>query len=330
MEDAMPDTGLIDVHAHFTTEAYIAAAKAAGHVEPDGMPERYWPRWNADAHLDLMDRAGIERAILSISSPGVHFGDDLAARNLTCEVNDAAAAIMAARPDRFGFFASLPVPDIEGALRELPRAVDELGAAGIILMTNGGGRYLGDDRFDPLLAELDRRAAVVLLHPTSAEHHGAVDLGRPRPMLEFIFDTARTVVDYILSGNAERYPSIKLVVPHAGGVLPLLAERVELFRAIAGAPADRLSVRELLARFYFDLAGPPNPIQLDALAAIACPNQLLYGSDYAWTRADAALDALAALDKLLRPAEPWREVTSGNARDLLGVGSASERTWLFS
>ena len=199
----MLGAGLIDVHAHFTTEAYIAAAKAAGPVRPDGMPEQYWPRWTACEHLGLMDRAGIQKAILSISSPGVHFGDDTAARALATDVNDAAAAIVHAHPGRFGFFASLPAPDVGGTLRELPRALDELGAAGIVLMTNSRGHYLSDDRFAPLLAELNRRAAIVLLHPTSTEHHEVVDLGRPRPMLEFLFDTARTVIAYILAGNAE-------------------------------------------------------------------------------------------------------------------------------
>ena len=138
-------------------------------------------------------------------------------------------------------------------------------------------------------------------------------------MLEFLFDTARTVIDYFLSGNAERYPAIKLVIPHAGGVLPLLAGRVELFRSIAGEPTDRPTVSELLARCYFDLAGPPNQTQLDALAAVAPIERLLYGSDYAWTRAETALEALAGLDKLLHLDKPWREVTSANARTLLAT-----------
>ena len=313
----MPDASLIDVHAHFTTDAYIAAAKAAGHVQPDGMPEDYWPRWNAGEHIGLMDRAGIQKAVLSISSPGVHFGDDKAAAELAREVNEAAAAIVEAHPGRFGFFASLPVPAVAAALHELRYALDELGAAGVILMTNSGGHYLGDGRIAPLLAELNRRAAVVLLHPTSAEQHEAVDLGRPRPMLEFLFDTARTVIDYILSGNAERYPAIKLVIPHAGGVLPLLAERVQLFRSIAGEPAGQPSVSQLLARYYFDLAGPPSQPQLDALTAVAPVKRLVYGSDYAWTRADVVLHALDGLDKLLHLEKPWREVTSANAQALL-------------
>jgi predicted TIM-barrel fold metal-dependent hydrolase len=279
----VPDATLIDVHAHFTTDAYIAAAKAAGHVQPDGMPEDYWPRWTAAEHLGLMERAGIHKAVLSISSPGVHFGDDKAAADLAREVNDAAAAIVDAYPGRFGFFASLPLPAVAAALGELRYALDELGAAGLILMTNSRGRYLGDDRMAPLLAELNRRAAVVLLHPTSAE----------------------------------RYPAIKLVIPHAGGVLPLLAERVQLFRSIAGEAADQPSVSQLLARYYFDLAGPPSPPQLDALTAVASGQRLLYGSDYAWTRADTVLRALDGLDQLLHLEKPWREVTSANAQALL-------------
>ena len=130
-------------------------------------------------------------------------------------------------------------------------------------------------------------------------------------------DTARTVIDYILSGNAERYPAIKLIIPHAGGVLPLLAERVQLFRSLAGEPAGRPSVSQLLGGYYFDLAGPPSQTQLDALTAVASTERLLYGSDYAWTRADVALPALDRLDRLLRLERPWREVTSANARVLL-------------
>jgi predicted TIM-barrel fold metal-dependent hydrolase len=287
------------------------------------MPEEFWPRWSATEHLSFMDRAGIGRSILSISSPGVHFGDDGAARALATEVNDDAAEIVAAHPDRFGFFASLPMPDVDGALRELPRALDELGAAGVILMTNSQGHYLGDDRFAPLLAELDRRAAVVALHPTSIPCPAAIGLRWPRPMLEFLFDTARTVIDYILSGNAERYPAIKLIVPHAGGVLSLLAERVELFRSIAGDPAARVPVGELLNRCYFDLAGPPNPTQLAALATVARPDRLLYGSDYAWTRPDAVASALDGLDTLLKLADaPWREVVAANARALFPSADA--------
>jgi 6-methylsalicylate decarboxylase len=189
---------LIDVHAHFVTEGYVAAAKAAGHVLPDGMPR--WPRWDANTHLALMDQWGVAIALLSVSSPGVHFGDDIAARALAREVNDFGAGVAREYPGRFGHFASLPLPDVDGSLAEAVRALDELGSDGLAVETSSGGVYLGDPRFEPVWAELDRRRAVVFVHPTSPPCFEAVSLGRPRPMLEFIFDTARAVSDLVLAG----------------------------------------------------------------------------------------------------------------------------------
>jgi predicted TIM-barrel fold metal-dependent hydrolase len=315
----MPDSdGLIDVHAHFTTSAYIERAKEAGHREPDGMPEAYWPRWSAARHLELMDEVGIEKSVLSMSSPGVHFGDNAAARVLAREVNEAAAEATRQYPQRFAHFAVLPLPDIDGSLAEISHGFEELGAAGVILSTNAAGHYLGDARLGPILAELDRRNAVVLLHPTSCVGHEQLSSGRPRPMIEFLFDTARTVVDLILSGAAERYPHLRIIVPHAGGVLPLLAERVELFRSINGEPADRKTVSEILRRFSYDLAGTPTTQQIDALMTIAGPDRLLYGSDYAWTRYEQVLHAADTLDAVVRPeGREWRQLTTGNARRLL-------------
>src|SRR5580704_4822468 len=315
----MNDDGLIDVHAHFTTDSYIQAAKTAGHREPDGMPEVYWPRWDAQTHIELMDEAGIARAVLSMSSPGVHFGDDETARALAREVNEASAEVKRTHPDRFGHFASLPLPDVDGALEEIARAFDDLHADGVVLMTNSAGLYLGDERMRPVLAELDRRGAIAFLHPTTCTGHEALALGHPRPMIEFLFDTARTVVGYILSGAARRHPNIRVVVPHAGGVLPLVADRLELFRTISG-DTNGPSVIELLGGFYYDLAGTPSERQLTALMSIAEPAHLLYGSDYAWTRHEQVLRALKALDNIQPPAgQPWRHLTSHNARRLLGL-----------
>ena len=315
----MNEPGLIDVHAHFTTEDYISIAKENGSREPDGMPEAYWPRWDVRTHLKLMDEAGITMSVLSISSPGAHFGDDAAARALAREVNEAGARIKREHPGRFGQFASLPLPDIDGALAEIPHAFDELHADGVVLMTNSAGRYLGDERLRPVLAELDRRGAVAFLHPTSCAGHEALALGYPRPMIEFLFDTARTVVDLILTGTAQRYPGIRFIVPHAGGVLPLLADRLELFRSISG-DTDGPTVGEALAGLYYDLAGTPTDRQMKALTSIATPDRLLYGSDYAWTRYDQALRATAALDDVQAPVgQSWRHLTTQNARRLLGL-----------
>lgn len=315
----MSTQGLIDFHAHFTTPHYIEAAKAGGHARPDGMPEDYWPRWTAQEHLALMDQGGIAKAMLSMSSPGVHFGDDRAARLLAREVNEFGAGIVREHPDRFGQFASLPLPDVDGALAEIAYGLDDLGAAGVTLLTHHAGIRIADRRFAPVLSELDRRGAIVQLHPTAHGAHEDLTSGRPWPMIEFLFETARTVIDFVLSGAAARYPRIRLIVPHLGGVLPLLTERVEEFRTIDGEPADRATVGDVLGRFYYDLAGMPSDRQIAALAGLARPDRLLYGSDYAWTRSELAQRLLAGLDSAM-PAvdQDWRTLTTRNADRLLG------------
>lgn len=199
-------TQLIDVHAHFVAPRYVAAAQAAGHRLPDGMPA--WPHWDAAAHLELMDRGRIRTSILSVSSPGTHFGDDPAARALTREVNEYAAALVRDHPERFAHFASLPLPDVEGSLAELAYALDVLGSDGVALESNA----------------------------------------------------------------------------HGGGTLPLLADRMELFRTLFSgtdeAPED--------------------------------------GSDYCFTPAAGSLAQISSLDSVDQPpGDSWRALTSRNAVRLL-------------
>ena len=314
--------GLIDVHAHFVTDEYVAAAVAAGHVLPDGMPR--WPTWSAEAHLALMDSQGIGRSMLSVSSPGVHFGDDAAARVLARRVNEQGAEVARARPDRFGLFAVLPLPDVDASLAETAYALDELHAEGVAVETNAGGRYLGDPLFEPVLAELDRRRAVVFVHPTSPPNWEQVALGRPRPMLEFLFDTTRSISDLLFTGAIERHPGIRLVIPHGGAALALLSARMELFRALlapgADGTADGPGGVELLRRLWYDTAGTPFPVQVPTLQATCGVDHLLYGSDYCFTPPPGVEAQLASIDGAAPPSEgdTWRALTTRNARTLLG------------
>lgn len=306
-------SGLLDVHAHFLTPAYVEAATAAGHGAPDGMP--WWPRWEPGEHLELMERWGIGTSLLSVSSPGTHFGDDVAARRLTRQVNDAGAEIRRAHPGRFGHLASLPLPDVDGALAELGYALDELGCDGVIVGTNVGGRYLGDAEFAPLWEELARRGTPVLAHPTSPPHAEAVALGRPRPMLEFAFDTVRAVTDLILTGTFQRYAGIQWIFTHGGGPLPLLADRVELFRALLAPDAD--PVADQARNLWFDMAGTPFPHQVPAVERAFGTERLLYGSDYCWTPSFAVDAQLAAVDAADRPGEEtWRALATRNGARL--------------
>ncbi|WP_369227884.1 amidohydrolase family protein [Streptomyces sp. R39] len=315
-----PADRLIDIHAHFVTDGYIEAAQSAGHRHPDGM--KAWPHWDAAEHIQLMDRHGIRTAVLSLSSPGTHFGDDEAARLLTRQVNEYGAEIKQRHPGRFGHFASLPLPDTAEALEELAHCLDVLGSDGVAVMTNTHGVYLGDPRHEPLWSELDRRRAVVFVHPTSPPRAEAVDLGRPRPMLEFVFDSTRTVSDLVFAGVFNRYPAIQWVFTHGGGALPLLADRMELFRTLfAGTdPADDThpGVREQIGRAWFDMAGTPFPHQIPALAASFGTEHVLYGSDYCWTPGAGVGAQVASLETAEQPPQDtWRALTTRNAERLL-------------
>jgi predicted TIM-barrel fold metal-dependent hydrolase len=314
---ATQDTTLIDVHAHFLTDRYVAAAQSVGVTQPDGMPG--WPSWSVADHFELMEQNRIAKAMLSISSPGVHFGDDAAAAELARHVNGFAADVSAEHPDRFAFFASLPLPCVEAAVDEAAHAMDSLGARGVVVMSNSAGTYLGDPALDPLWAALDQRRAIVFEHPTSPPHAAELALGRPRPMLEFMFETTRTVTDLIFAGVQERFPNIRFVIPHCGATLPVVVDRVELFRSLLPGSHDRpqskLTTRQQLQRFWYDLAGTPFPAPAKALVDVVGPDQLLYGSDFCWTPAMGAAHQVALLD-----AEPtdWRPLTTANATRLLG------------
>lgn len=295
--------GRFDVHAHFLTDHYRAEATAAGHAQPDGMPGL--PAWSVESALQSMDRFGIATAMLSVSSPGVHFGDDAAARELARSVNEEAAAAVRAYPERFGHFASLPLPDVEGALAEMEFAFDVLHADGVVLETNHHGIYLGDERFDSVFAELNRRKAVVFIHPTSATCACCQNpsLGFPRPMLEFMFETTRAVSNLLLKGVLKKYPDIKLIIPHAGAALPVLVDRIIGLSPALGLdePVEPDEVFRQLRSLYFDLAGFPIPRLLPALLTIADPDKMLYGSDWPFTPnviVESLIQQIAETDQL--------------------------------
>ncbi|MEU3985666.1 amidohydrolase family protein [Streptomyces sp. NPDC026672] len=315
-------TPLVDVHAHFLTPRYVQEARDAGNDRPDGMAA--FPTWDASVHLELMDEWGVATSLLSISSPGVHFGDDAASRSLSRHVNEAGAEIGRRNPARFGHFASLPLPDVDGALAELEYAMDQLGSDGVTFETNAHGMYLGNPRLEPLLEELNRRRTPVFVHPTSPPNQQQVALGRPRPMLEFIFDSTRTVSDLVFSGHLAAYPDIPWVFTHGGGVLPLLTDRMELFRSVFAGDSDPNGtappigpVPDQVRRLWFDMAGTPFPHQVPALTAAFGSERLLYGSDYCFTPAVGTKAQIASVDAAPQPdGDTWRALTTRNARRL--------------
>jgi 6-methylsalicylate decarboxylase len=259
---------------------YRAALVAAGHAQPDGFPQV--PAWSAGEHVAAMDRLGIATSLLSISSPGVHLGDGADTVALARAVNEAGHRAAVDHPGRFGLLASLPLPDVDAAIAEIAHCCDHLDVAGFAVLTNVGGTYLGDPAFAPVFRELDRRRARLFVHPTSPPCWEHTSMGRPRPMLEFLFDTTRAVVDLVLNGTLAHHPGVEVVVPHAGAALAMVADRVSAFSVLLGVdPA--VDVLRDLGRLHFDLAGFPVPRQLDALLTLTTVEHLHYGSDYPFT-----------------------------------------------
>ena len=276
--------GRIDVHAHFLPDVYAQALARAGLTSLDGgFPI---PAWSAAAALELMDRQGIATAMVSLSSPSAHFLPIAERPALVREINDAGAELMRRHPGRFGYFATLPMPDISASLAEMRRVFDGLGVDGVVLQTNTDGTYLGSPAFAPIFAELNRRKATLFLHPTSPACFEVLSLGRPAPLLEFPLDTTRTIVDLIYTRTLQTHPDVKVIVPHGGAALPALVARIAAFAGVPffePRPASEAEVFETLERLYYDVALSAHPAPFGALRRIAPITQILFGSDWPFT-----------------------------------------------
>ncbi len=268
----------IDVHHHFVPPAYRDAMSRQGIQKVAGAA---LPEWHAQASLDVMNENGIQAALLSISAPGVYFGDLEAARTLARQCNEFAAQLCDAHPGRFGSFAVLPMPFTELACAEAVHALDVLKADGVVLLGSTEGKFLGAPEFDELMAELDRRQAVVFVHPNLHRTSESLGLGAPGFLIEFLCDTTRAAVNLMLTGTLERYPNIRWILAHAGGFLPYVAWRVSLANLmpeyLSAVPAGALTY---IRRFHFDTALSPAAYPQAALRELVEPSQVLFGSDF--------------------------------------------------
>src|ERR1700676_1289679 len=282
-------TFTIDVHHHILPDVFWRATNDA-HNPVGGIAPAPWSK---ESTLSYMDDAGIDVAITSISTPGVHMGDDADARDLARRVNEISAELIKERPDRFGGFAALPLPDVDGALRALEYGLDVLKLDGVVLFSNARGIYLGDARFRPLFDELERRRAVVFVHPTSSPDPGTHRLGLPDSLIDFTADTTRAVVQLHYGNTFARTPNVKYIFSHSGGTIPYLATRfsiIDEMNVITGAE-ERGTAADALRRLYWDTAlswRPPSPRMLRSVVGMG---QVLFGSDYPYLRRDLAVAA---------------------------------------
>lgn len=249
------------------------------------------PQWDIETDLAFLDDNNIQMAMLSLSAPGLSIASSPdEARTLARACNEYAAACRDKHPDRFGFFATLPLENISSGIEELTYALDFLGADGVVLFTSYDGKYLGSKVFKPLWEELDRRAAVVFVHPASPRDSGPDYEGMmPRPIVDFPHETTRAAVHLITSNTVHDYPNCKIILSHGGGTLPFTATRI--FNAsvdaglVEGKTADAM-LKEA-KRFYFDLALTSFSDPVSLLLNFTERDHILWGSDYPFVRKDS-------------------------------------------
>lgn len=279
----------IDLHAHFLPPEYRKALLEHGHFTIGGYPT---PQWSPESAIDFMDRWGIQAQALSVSDPGVSFLRGKDARDLARYCNTYAARLFKTHRTRFGAFAVLPLPDVAASIAEMEYALDTLHLDGVVLLSAYDGVYLGDPRFEPLMAALNRRKAFVFVHPAAIPDNAKPSLPLPDFLEEFTFDTTRAATLMLAGGTLRRYPGIRFQLSHAGGTLPFLAWRIGVLAQTpvgnhwpAGVPRpSALDVQQLIRTFYYDTALSASESAMRSVLAVAPRSHIVFGSDWPFSQ----------------------------------------------
>lgn len=320
-------TGRIDVHAHYIAPVYREALEAAGKDRIGGIPV---PAWTPELAIEFMDAHGIERQVLSVSDPGVDFLPVKEAVDLAASCNDYLAGVIAGSRQRFSGLAVVSGTEVGAALDESKRCLDELGFAGVGLLSSYSGRYLGHPVFDELLAELDSRGAWVMVHPTAVPVEDKPELPIPDFMAEYPFDTTRCFLNLLVHNSFERFPGIRWHFAHGGGTIPMLAARMDaaatharLIAPLLGMPAratelEPESARKALLGSFYDTALISTAGSLAAVNGITSPDHVLFGCDwpFAGLMYPPEGDPQPALAEVYRKSEQHL-INRGNAEALL-------------
>jgi predicted TIM-barrel fold metal-dependent hydrolase len=293
-------TGIIDTHHHIYPPSYVAKNLQRLLDDATILPASAYQSWTPNLALEQMDKAGIASAVTSITSPGIWFEGDANNRTRARECNEFGAEMMRTHPSRFGMFAAIPVPDIDGSLAEIAYALDVLKLDGIGVLTSYAGKLLGDPAFDPVFDELNRRRAKVFVHPTMSSC-GNVFPGVSGPTIEFPTDSARAIASLLLRGTFGRCPNVTFLFSHGGGTLPSIVQRV-LGSVRLLAPDDRArflphGAEHELNRQYYDTASVAlNPAGMAAVMKLFPATQITYGSDAPFGSTTGIAEALLKLD----------------------------------
>jgi predicted TIM-barrel fold metal-dependent hydrolase len=302
--------GIVDVHHHIMEPKFLEWQQMR--IAASGYAGAELQKWTPSWSIEEMDKAGADVAMLSISTPGSWTGDVEQSRKLARSINDYKAQIVRDHPKRFGFFATIPLPDVEGSLREIEYAFDALKADGICLLTNYDGKYPGDPAFAPVYDELNRRKAIVYSHAAAAPCVFNIQPTVPPAILEFMFDNTRAIVSLLQSGTFTRCPDITFIFSHCGGALAGMAGRIAGWsRSFADkAPGGAIPA---LKKLNYDTASMNNQFSFAAMMKLAGAEKLMFGSDYPWGTLTASRDPLRALGL---SADDLHKIEEGNARRL--------------
>lgn len=310
-----PASARIDVHHHiFPREVMEVQEKlnpAWGRLRT---PEPL-KIWTPQAMLADMDANGVAAVVASNPGPGAWYGDPEGARMIMRTWNEYAAKVKSDNPSRFGFFAMIALPDVEGSLKEIAYAFEVLKADGVAFYTSYDGDYPGERKFAPVFEELDRRGAAVFFHPLVAKCCSNVVPGIPTNAYELPFDTTRAIASLLFSGTLAQRRNIRFIFSHAGGALPALAGRIEMLTK------DNKRLREAtpngveaeLQRLFVDTAGAGTAGAMAAALALLPQSQILYGSDFPYL---SHSENLALLKGRNLPADLAIKIERENARAL--------------
>lgn len=304
----------IDVHHHCFPPTWFAAKRDMVLASSDNNPE-IMTGWTPARAIETMDRNGVAAGVVCISNPGVWFGDPAEARALQRGCNEYMAGMARDWPGRFGVFAALALPDIEGSLREIEYCFDTLKVDGVHMFTSYGDKWPGDPAFEPVMAELNRRKAVVFIHPTVANCCAVINTGLPQSIVEYPFDEARAVASLVINGVVSKHRDIKFIFTHAGGPTPVLATRLDqMMRHPEVAARVPEGPSAALKRLYFDIANSTtNPAAMAAIMSVAPMQNLLFGSDFPYIPMEKTIGGMA---KTVAGGEPTDLINRGNALKL--------------
>ncbi len=285
----------LDVHYHHIAPAWIGEDAVAKTLPP--LVIKQAREWTPQRAIEEMDRNAVATAVCSVSNPGIWFGDVSQGRRLARACNEYAAQIGRDHPGRFGSFAALPLPDTDGSLNEIAYAFDTLKADGVGLFTSYGDKWIADSTFAPAFDELNHRNAVVYVHPIAPACCRNLIPGMPAAVIEYPIDTTRAILQWIMTKSTERYPNIRIIFSHAGGLIMAGVGRLSILIETQPPLRERMpeNLRGEIGKLYYEISSSSDPVTMTALRAIVPNSHILLGTDSPFGPMSPTIHQLQAL-----------------------------------